>query len=205
MQKKALLIGLLLLRPRLTQKIPSVVYNRCARCNHCNFQVLTIDTFVTFNTLDTLANFDNLDNFSIDSFDHFYNFDNALRSQKILGTQNILGSQKPSCLRVFKKSPDSVNSFDNIYMFGPRPVVIFSCPCSSMPTLDSEKVKVFQHLLFLTKSKSYILLSLKQPFWGKHNTQRQWKKSYKLQMLSSQINAINVTMQLLIQAIWGCI
>ena len=164
MQKKALLIGLLLLRPRLTQKIPSVVYNRCARCNHCNFQVLTIDTFVTFNTLDTLAKFDNLDNFSIDSFDHFYNFDNALRSQKILGTQNILGSQKPSCLRVFKKSPDSVNSFDNIYMFGPRPIVISCCPCSSIPTLDSEKVKVFQHLLFLTKSKSYILLSFKQPF-----------------------------------------
>ena len=109
-----------------------------------------------------------------------YNFDNALGSQKILGTQNILGSQKLSCLRVFKKSPDSVNSFDNIYMFGPQPVVIFSFPCSSMPTLDSEKVKVFQHLLFLTKSKSYILLTLKQPFWGKHNTQRQWKKSNKL-------------------------
>ena len=79
----------------------------------------------------------------IDNFDHFYNFDNALGSQKILGSQNILGSQKPSCLRVFKKSPDSVNSFDNIYMFGPRPVVIFSCPSSSMPTLDSGKVKVF--------------------------------------------------------------
>ena len=122
-------------------------------------QFSSIDTFVTFDTLDTLANFDNLDN-----FDHFYNFDNALGSQKILGTQNILGSQKPSCLGVFKKSPDSVNSFDNIYMFGPRPVVIFSCPCSSMPTSDSEKVKVFQHLLFLTKSKSYILLSFKQPF-----------------------------------------
>ena len=143
-------------------------------------QFSSIDTFATFNTLDTLANFDNLDNFSIDNFDHFYNFDNALESQKILGTQNILESQKPSCLRVFKKSPDSVNSFDNIYMFGPRPVVIFSCPCSFMPTLDSEKVKVFQHLLFLTKSKSYILLSLMEPFWGKHNTQRQWKKSYKL-------------------------
>ena len=140
-------------------------------------QFSSIDTFVTFNTLDTLAKFDNFDNFSIDNFDHFYNFDNALGSQKILGTQNKLGSQKLSCLRVFKKSPDSVNSFDNIYMFGPRPIVISCCPCSSIPTLDSEKVKVFQHLLFLTKSKSYILLSLKQPFWGKHNTQRQWKKS----------------------------
>ena len=43
-------------------------------------------------------------------------------------------------------------------MFGPRPVVIFSFPFSSMPTLDSEKVKVFQHL-FSTESKSYILLT----------------------------------------------
>ena len=70
-------------------------------------QFSSIDTFKNFDNLDTLANFDNL----------FDNFDNDL------GSQNILGTQNPSCLKVCKKSPDSVNSFDNIYMLAMLPML----------------------------------------------------------------------------------
>ena len=44
----------------------------------------------------------------------FDNFDNALGSQKFLDLKIFWYLKKPRCLRVFKRSLESVNSVDNV-------------------------------------------------------------------------------------------